>query len=145
MPESDASKLRQLRGVEVLGRVVDSGAFMDDCSVLALPIFLRGGVPLKLIEAMARGKAIVASPELTAGTNLRDGETVLIRSSAEEFAGAIVALLKDADLRRRLGTNARATFVRDFSLAAAEASLRRESVLMASRSRPAQPAPTVRP
>jgi glycosyltransferase involved in cell wall biosynthesis len=60
---------------------------------------------------------------------LKDGKDVVIRSSPEAFAQAIVQLLRDAALRQSLGTTARATFVRDFSIASAEATLRRESVL----------------
>ncbi len=131
MPQSVITKLQSLPRVEVLGRVADSGRFMDECAVLALPVFLRGGVPLKLIEAMARGKAIVASPQLVAGVEIKDAEQVLIRTKPAEFASAIVSLLRDTSLRERLGANARATFVRDFSLSSADAVLRRDSVLVA--------------
>ena len=130
MPSDAAEKLRKARNVELLGQVADSGRFMDECAVLALPVFVRGGVPLKVIEAMARGKAIVASPELVDGIAVADGEDMLVRRAADVFAAAIVALLADAALRERLGLQARATFVRDFSLASAEAALRRDSVLM---------------
>jgi len=133
MPQVAAAKLQSITNVEVLGRVDDSGRFMNSCAVLALPVFLRGGVPLKLIEAMARGKAIVASPEMIAGVNITDCENALVRSRADDFADAIFALLRDPALRERLGASARATFVRDFSISAAEAVLRRDSVLMAHR------------
>ncbi len=103
---------------------------MDDCAVLALPVFLRGGVPLKVIEAMARGKAIVASPELIDGLKIADGEDMLVRTAPDDFAAAIVSLLGDASLREQLGNHARATFVRDFSISSAEAVLRRDSVLL---------------
>jgi glycosyltransferase involved in cell wall biosynthesis len=130
MPIDPAAKLHTLRNVEVLGQVADSGMFMDDCAVLALPVFLRGGVPLKVIEAMARGKAIVASPELIDGLKIADGEDMLVRTAPDDFAAAIVSLLGDASLREQLGNHARATFVRDFSISSAEAVLRRDSVLL---------------
>ena len=130
MPHSAIARLQSLQRVEILGRVVDSGCFMNECAVLALPVFLRGGVPLKLVEAMARGKAIVASPELVSGVDITDGENALVRSNPEDFAGAIVSLLRDIPLRERLGSNARATFVRDFSISSAEAMLRHDSVLV---------------
>jgi len=133
MPDSAITKLQGLPHAEILGQVADSGRFMDECAVLALPVFLRGGVPLKLVEAMARGKAIVASPELIGGLNFADGESVLIRSKPEDFASAIVTLLRDVSLRERMGSNARATFVRDFSMSRTEAILRRDSVLMERR------------
>ena len=129
MPDFASERLQNSRRVEILGPVADSGRFMDDCAVLALPVFMRGGVPLKLVEAMARGKAIVASPELIGGLDITDGENALIRSKPEDFAKAIVSLLRNAPLRERLGGNARATFVRDFSISSAEALLRRDSVL----------------
>lgn len=144
MPQSVITKLQSLPRVEVLGRVADSGRFMDECAVLALPVFLRGGVPLKLIEAMARGKAIVASPQLVAGVEIKDAEQVLIRTKPAEFASAIVSLLRDTSLRERLGANARATFVRDFSLSSADAALRRNSVLLVHDSITSRPRNVVR-
>lgn len=133
--QASIAKLRGLPQVEILGQVADSGRFMDECAVLALPVFLRGGVPLKLVEAMARGKAIVASPEVIGGLNIADGEAVVIRTKAEDFASAIVTLLRDVSLRERMGANARVTFERDFSISSAEAMLRRDSVLVKHDSR----------
>ena len=95
MPEAARNTLQQLPHVEMLGQVADAGRFMDECAVLALPVFMRGGVPLKLVEAMARGKAIVASPELVVGLDIRDGENALVQSEPEDFANAIVALLRE--------------------------------------------------
>jgi glycosyltransferase involved in cell wall biosynthesis len=100
-------------------------------------------VPLKLVEAMARGKAIVASPELIGGLNFTDGEAVLVRVKAEDFARAIVTLLRDLSLREHLGSNARAIFVRDFSMSSAEAILRHDSVLMERHSSTSHCAATV--
>jgi glycosyltransferase involved in cell wall biosynthesis len=130
MPGDATAKLQALKNVEVLGQVANSGRFMDDCAVLALPVFIRGGVPLKVIEAMARGKAIVASPELVDGLVIADDKDMLVRTAPDSFAAAIVSLLRDASLREQLGVHARATFVRDFSISSAEAALRRDSVLM---------------
>jgi glycosyltransferase involved in cell wall biosynthesis len=121
-----------MKNVEVLGKVEDSGRFMAECSVLALPLFVRGGVPLKLVEAMARGKAVVATPELAQNLAVTDGEDLLIRAGANVFSEAIVRLLRDGRLRQRLGVNARATFLREFSLSRAESNLRRDSVLAGS-------------
>jgi glycosyltransferase involved in cell wall biosynthesis len=129
MPADSAAKLRTLKNVELLGPVPDSGRFMNDCAVLTLPVFIRGGVPLKVIEAMARGKAIVASPELIDGLAIIDGKDVLVRRNPDDFAAAIVSLLADVQLRGDLGAHARATFVRDFSISSAEEALRRESKL----------------
>jgi hypothetical protein len=47
---------------------------VNDYAVLALPGFMYGGVPRKAIEAMSRGKAVVASPELVDGLTVADGK-----------------------------------------------------------------------
>ncbi|MGA9641769.1 MAG: glycosyltransferase family 4 protein [Terriglobales bacterium] len=129
MPDDVAAKLRRVPGVEILGRVGDAGRFMEDCAVLALPVFIRGGVPLKLIEAMAHGKAVVASPELVDGLAVADGRDIIVRSKPDDFAAAIVELLGDAGRRKLLGEAARDTFLRHFSIAKAESALRNQSVL----------------
>jgi hypothetical protein len=132
IPLDTFARLQRMKNVEVLGKVEDSGRFMAECSVLALPLFVRGGVPLKLVEAMARGKAVVATPELAQNLAVTDGEDLLIRAGANVFSEAIVRLLRDGRLRQRLGVNARATFLREFSLSRAESNLRRDSVLAGS-------------
>jgi glycosyltransferase involved in cell wall biosynthesis len=87
-------------------------------------------VPLKVIEAMARAKAVVASPELIDGLAVEDSKDLLVRRTPDDFASAVVALLGDASRREQLGVHARATFVRDFSISSGENALRRSSVLM---------------
>jgi glycosyltransferase involved in cell wall biosynthesis len=94
-----------------------------------LPVFVRGGVPLKIVEALARGKAVVACSELVEGLAVRDGHDVLVRDSPEDFAQAISSLLSNETLCRRLGANGRKTFVRNWSRSHAEETLRRSSVL----------------
>ena len=117
MPESAMARLQRLPRVEILGQVVDSGRFMDECAVLALPVFLRGGVPLKLVEAMARGKAIVASPELVSGVDITDGENALDpKQAAKTSPVRSFRCCGIASLRERLGSSARATFVAGFLL-----------------------------
>ena len=145
MPQPDGIRLQDLPGVELPGRVEDSGRFMDECAVLALAVFERGGVPLKLVEGLARGKALVVTPELVAGLELADGRELLVRSGAEEFAVAILELLRDEPLRANLGAHARAAFERHFSISSGEEKLRRDSVLMKQRSSASRPPAVVCP
>ena len=91
--------------------------------------FRPGGVPLKLVEAMALGKAIVANREIVEGMEVSEGRDLLIRGEVREFADAVVRVLTDPQLNRDLGNNARETFVRTLSRSRAEENLRRGSVL----------------
>ena len=128
---ADAEKLRNFSYVDLLGAVADSNEMYSRCRVIALPVFVRGGVPLKIVEAFARGKAVVACPELVEGLPVRDGYDLLVREKPQDFAGAISSLLLDGACCQSLGSNARETFMRNWSRSHAEEMLRKSSVLAA--------------
>jgi len=75
--------------------------------------------PIKPFEAMAMGKAVVASNVAALAEIVRDGETGLLveKGSVEALTQALERLLDSADLRDRLGRAARAWVVaeRDWS------------------------------
>jgi glycosyltransferase involved in cell wall biosynthesis len=129
----DAEKLRKFNYVDLLGAVADSNDLYSRCRVIALPVFVRGGVPLKIVEAFARGKAVVACPELVEGLPVRDGHDLLVREKPQDFASAISSLLLDGACCQSLGSNARETFMRNWSRSHAEEILRKSSVLAAFR------------
>lgn len=68
--------------------------------------------PLKILEYMAAGRAIVASDLPAIEEILSDGETALLcdPEDVEEWADALERLREDPDLRRRLGRQARREF-----------------------------------
>lgn len=115
MPTAIASRFNRLPGVEIRGEVADPIEFTRSCAVMAMPIHVRGGLPLKLVEALACGRPVVASPELVEGMALRDGEDVLVASNETAFAANIIAVLEDLDLARMLAGNGRARFETEFS------------------------------
>lgn len=115
-------------GLEIHGPVEDATNFVASCAIAAIPVRVRGGVPLKLFEAMAIGRPIVAMPELIAGLPITSGEDMLVAANADAFADAIIRLLTEPGLARRLAAKARATFESEFSLEAAIARARSESI-----------------
>src|ERR1700722_12943245 len=129
----DADSLRKFGYVDLLGAVSESHELYRQCRVIALPVFVRGGVPLKIVEAFARQKAVVACPEMVEGLPVRDGHDLLVREKPQDFACAISSLLSDRACCQLLGDNARETFMRNWSRSHAEEILRKSSVLAAFR------------
>jgi len=82
-------------------------ARLDAADVAVSPRAERSGFPMKLLNYMAAGKAIVASAGSAKG--LRDGVTGRIVPDGDQaaFAAAVVELLSDAAARARLGAAAR--------------------------------------
>ncbi|HLK10092.1 MAG TPA: glycosyltransferase family 4 protein [Candidatus Binatia bacterium] len=104
-----AAAVRAAPGVEVL-RVRSYGEVrrrLATAHVAVCPRTERSGFPMKLLNYMAAGKAIVAAAGSAKG--LRDGVTgrIVPDGDAAAFAAAIVELLGDPAERARLGAAAR--------------------------------------
>ena len=91
----------------VQGFVDDVRDYLNTAMVYVCPMFDGGGTKLKILDAMAMGKAIVATRVACEGIDLDDGTSVLFAETGDEFAAAIARLAGDPELRARLGANAR--------------------------------------
>ncbi len=99
----------------ITGTVKDVDSFVEQASLLVLPIRLGGGMRVKLLEALAAGKAVVASPVAAAGLEVSDGQELVIAETDEEFAAAITRLVSDDAQRARLEQGAREWAVQHLS------------------------------
>jgi glycosyltransferase involved in cell wall biosynthesis len=129
MPSEVCIRLARIAGVDLLGQVEDSAAFIQSCRVMALTVRVRGGVPLKLIESLACSRPVVATLELIDGLSLRIGTDVLVGDSAKEIAAALCRMLDDGDLARSVAASGHERFVAEFSLASTLRRLKDQSLL----------------
>ena len=85
--------------------------------MLALPSWTEG-LPLVVLEAMAHGKPVVATPVGGTPELVTDGETGLLvpPRDPQALAAALQRLLEDAELSRRLGEAGRRRVEERFSL-----------------------------
>jgi glycosyltransferase involved in cell wall biosynthesis len=93
---------------DVTGAVPSVAPYVNDAAVVVLPIRLGGGMRVKLLEALAAGKAIVASPRAAAGLAVTPGVELELAETDDEFVDAVVALLQDSARRLALARNGRA-------------------------------------
>ena len=103
-------EVRALAGANVFvtGRVPDTSPFLDRAAVVVVPLRLGGGMRVKVLEALAAGKAVVASPLSVEGLDLTSGEQVVLAESDQQFRDAIGDLLRDPARRAALAARARA-------------------------------------
>jgi glycosyltransferase involved in cell wall biosynthesis len=103
--------------IELTGRRDDAKELLGQAAVVALPSTTEG-LPMTLLEAMARGRAVVATP--VGGTpEVVDEQTgVLVPpGDVDALAAALDELLHDPVRRALLGAAGRARIEREFSLA----------------------------
>ena len=104
--------------IEVHGFVEDLRPLYARATAVTAPLEVSAGTNIKVVEAMACGKAIVTTPAGCGGLGLRDGHEALIRGDWASFAGALCEILSDASLRARIGRQARLAAERRFSWSA---------------------------
>lgn len=96
-----------VNSIKLHGRVPDIRPFMARSAAMICPLRVGGGMRLKLLDFFAAGKAVVSTHIGAEGNLARDGEHILLRDDKESFAEAVIMLLRDEALRKKLGTNAR--------------------------------------
>ena len=85
------------------GHVENIGVVLDKAAVVVAPVDTGGGMRVKVIEALAAGKAVVTSRPGARGLSVADGRELVLAETDDEFAEAIVDLLAALSGARRSG------------------------------------------
>ena len=107
-PARAVRALHGRNGIEVTGAVADIRPEVAPAAVIVAPLRIARGVQNKILEAMALGKAIVASPPTLNALPVTPGREVLRAETVTDWLTAICHLLQTPARRRELGDAARA-------------------------------------
>lgn len=94
--------------VRALGFATVAEQLAND-AILAVPRVSWSGYPIKLLNAFAAGRPAVACASASGPITHEHDGLIVPDDDASAFAGALLRLLRDHDLRQRLGGNARRT------------------------------------
>jgi polysaccharide biosynthesis protein PslH len=103
--------VRALAGPDIVvtGRVPAIEPYVERAAVVLAPIRRGGGMRVKVVQAMALGKAVVTTPLGAEGIDVGNGRPPLaVAESADEIATMTAGLLSARDARMALGNDARA-------------------------------------
>jgi hypothetical protein len=81
------------RHVTVTGRVDDIRPYVAHAAVVVAPLRIARGIQNKVLEAMAMGRPVVASPQAYEGIRAAPGRELLVGDGAREMAQAVVDVL----------------------------------------------------
>ncbi|HEX7155301.1 MAG TPA: glycosyltransferase family 4 protein [Thermoanaerobaculia bacterium] len=87
--------LRARLGGTFVPEVPDAAAFLRSMTVVVSPLFAGGGMRIKILEAMALGKAVVSTTIGASGLDVTHGENIVIADDAASFAAAVQELLRE--------------------------------------------------
>src|SRR5215510_5205466 len=109
--------------VELTGFVSDLRPHLAAAAAVVVPLRQGGGTRLKIVEAMAMGKAIVSTTLGAEGIEAIPGRDIFIEDSPSAFADAVNRLLAEPELAKRIGQSARQIAVERYAWSAAAQAL----------------------
>jgi polysaccharide biosynthesis protein PslH len=95
------------RGVDVLGFVSSVMPYLSAAGIYVAPLFVGGGVRIKILEAMAMELPVIASPVSAEGIKGTREDGLIIAESADDFVKEILYLVENPNLVQELGKKAR--------------------------------------
>ncbi len=107
-PSAEIQSLALTPGITVTGTVADVSPYLASAAVAIAPLHIGSGTRLKILEALAMRKAVVTTSVGCEGLAVEGVKHLLIADRPEKFAQAVIQLLKDPELRTKLGNAGRA-------------------------------------
>ena len=107
-PSADIRRLASRDGITVTGTVPDVRDHVRRSAASVAPLMIARGTQNKIIECMAMGVPVVASPEAAGGVDAVPGEHLLVARSPDDYAGKLLNLMTDRAARQRLASAGRA-------------------------------------
>ena len=92
--------------IDVTGRVPDVQPYLARATAFICPLRMGAGLKNKVLEALAMGIPVVATPLSVDGIKVEHGRSAII-AEAKDIAAAALEVLRDEDLRQRLSARGR--------------------------------------
>ena len=96
-PQPKVEALAELPGVTLVESPGDLTPLLQSAHLTIVPLSSGGGTRIKLLEAMAWGVPVIATPLAAEGLDLTDGDEVVFSESDKDLTEAAIALCRDRD------------------------------------------------
>ena len=106
-PGASVRRLAAAPGVQLIADPPDLIAEVRRAAVAIAPLHAGSGTPIKILEAMAHGVAVVTTAEGAAGLDGIPDEAVAVADRPEDFARCVLELLDRSEARQRQVSSAR--------------------------------------
>jgi polysaccharide biosynthesis protein PslH len=107
--------------IRVTGRVPDLRPYLARAGCFVSALRLGAGIKNKVLEALAMGCPVVATPLSVDGIAVQDGDSVLLALDENALAEAAIRVLRESVLREHLGQQGRQVIEAQYSWGAVAA------------------------
>jgi len=101
--------------VEIRGEVPDATQFMRENGIMIVPLFSGSGVRVKIVEAMALGKTVIATSIGAEGIMCQHQKNILLADTPTGFLDAIISCYTEPGMSEKIGENAR-QYIQEYHL-----------------------------
>ncbi|WP_245235450.1 glycosyltransferase [Mesorhizobium erdmanii] len=123
-PKQRVRALASLSGVQLVENPQSLAPLLSAAHITIIPLKTGGGTRIKILEAMAWGVPVIATPLAAEGLDLVENDEILLSASDEGLADMAIALCRDAERRTRLRMRAHETVWARFGPHAISAAVR---------------------
>jgi glycosyltransferase involved in cell wall biosynthesis len=116
VPSRIKRKIKKLSNIKHIKWVDDYYGELLKGDVILFCDWTGTGVKTRVLFALALGKAIVATPVAMQGIKVKDGEHCLIRLMGKGFKDALIELLRNYEMRMKIGKHAKKLIIEQYSL-----------------------------
>ena len=116
----DELKKYSSKNIIITGYVDDIKPWVNKAEVFIVPLFSGGGIRIKILEALAMGKAIVSTSIGSEGIEVENGKHVIIADDKDSFAQGIEKLFRHKETQTSLSKNSLELMREKYSLKAAQ-------------------------
>jgi sugar transferase (PEP-CTERM/EpsH1 system associated) len=113
-PTKEVLSLPSNNGVTVTGYVPDTREYLRRATVAVVPLRIARGIQNKILEAMAMGIPVVATPRAFEGIEANPDRDLILGEDVEKIAEGIIKLIKEVSLRKSLSGSGRAVIEKNY-------------------------------
>jgi glycosyltransferase involved in cell wall biosynthesis len=113
-PTKEVIELSGNNGVTVTGYVPDTREYLRRATVAVVPLRIARGIQNKILEAMAMGIPVVATPRAFEGIEANPDRDLILGEDVEKIAEGIIKLIKEVSLRKSLSGSGRAVIEKNY-------------------------------
>lgn len=106
--------ISRIGGIKYSRWVDDYAEFLNSADIVLVLDKTGTGIKTRVLDAMALGKPVIASRLAMNGINARNDVDCLVQDSPSELTAALLRLLREAELRERIGTAAKGLISREY-------------------------------
>ncbi len=112
-PTADVQKLQGQPGIAVTGRVGDVRPYVAHAAAVVVPLRIARGIQNKILEGMAMGRPVIATPQALEGIECKPGEEMIVAETATEIIAAVAKAVEGPDAER-MGAAARRRMIESY-------------------------------